>query len=119
MPVEKSGEKEFKFQYEDFGEHIEKFHPKFVKALVRYNPQDLPDSKQRQKGNLKKVSDYCEANNHKFLLEVLIIPTDAQLQETGTKKMFDVKLRPSLAVEVIKDLQKFRSRTRCLETGRF
>jgi myo-inositol catabolism protein IolC len=107
VPVEKSGEKEFKFQYEDFGEHIEKFHPQFVKVLIRYNPQDLPDSKQRQKESLKRVSDYCEANNHKFLLEVLVIPTDAQLKDVGTKQMFDLKLRPQLLTEVINDLQSF------------
>ena len=39
MPVEKSGQNEFDFQYgEEFGEHIEKFDPDFSKVLVRYNP---------------------------------------------------------------------------------
>jgi len=105
LPVEKSGKKEFEFQYEDFADHIERFHPKFVKALVRYNPQDPQDSKKRQKNNLKKLSDYCEKNNHKFLLEVLVIPTQAQLKEIGTKQMFDSKLRQELIIEAIKDFQ--------------
>src|SRR5438874_13096975 len=39
MPVEKSGQDEFDFQYgEDFGAHIEQFDPDFSKVLVRFNP---------------------------------------------------------------------------------
>src|SRR5919201_1080382 len=39
MPVEKSGQNEFDFEYGDaFGDHIEKFDPDFAKVLVRYNP---------------------------------------------------------------------------------
>ncbi|MEO8345452.1 MAG: DUF2090 domain-containing protein, partial [Betaproteobacteria bacterium] len=38
-PAEKSGQEEFDFEYgEDFGAHIEAFHPTFCKVLVRYNP---------------------------------------------------------------------------------
>ena len=41
MPVEKSGQNEFDFEYgDDFGAHIEKFDPDFSKVLVRYNPED-------------------------------------------------------------------------------
>src|SRR5580700_12144937 len=39
MPVEKSGQNEFDFEYgDDFGAHIERFDPDFSKVLVRYNP---------------------------------------------------------------------------------
>ena len=39
MPVEKSGQKEFDFEYgDDFGAHIERYDPDFSKVLVRYNP---------------------------------------------------------------------------------
>jgi myo-inositol catabolism protein IolC len=107
LPVEKSGQAEFDFQYAEFGEHIEKFHPSFVKALVRFNPGDEESSKQRQKDKLKRLSDYCHENNHKFLLEVLIIPTETQLKEAGTRQGFDRKMRPVLAAEVTKDMQDF------------
>ena len=41
MPVEKSGQDEFDFEYgDDFAAHIEKFDPDFSKVLVRYNPDD-------------------------------------------------------------------------------
>src|SRR5512132_50787 len=40
MPVEKSGQDEFDFQYgDDFGAHIAEFDPTFSKVLVRYNPE--------------------------------------------------------------------------------
>lgn len=107
LPVEKSGQTEFDFQYADFAQHIERFHPSFVKALVRFNPADAGELKERQKGKLKQLSDYCHENNHKYLLEVLVIPTEMQLKDIGTKQMFDQKLRPSLAAELVKELQDF------------
>ena len=40
MPVEKSGQDEFDFDYgDDFAKHIGTFDPTFVKVLVRYNPE--------------------------------------------------------------------------------
>ena len=49
MPVEKSGQAEFDFQYgDDFGAHIEQFDPHFSKVLVRYNPDD-PDSEMNER----------------------------------------------------------------------
>lgn len=107
LPVEKSGQEEFNFQYENFGEHIAKFHSQFVKALVRYNPVDPEDLKQRQKEKLKQLSDYCHEKTHKFLLEVLVIPTETQLKEIGSQLSFDRKMRPVLAEQVIKEFQDF------------
>ena len=107
LPVEKSGQTEFDFQYEDFAEHIQKFRPKFVKALVRYNSADANDLKRRQKEKLKQLSDYCHDNNHKFLLEVLVTPTETQLKEIGSQLSFDQRMRPVLTERVIKELQDF------------
>src|SRR4051812_23642206 len=40
MPVEKSGQNMFDFEYgDDFGQHILDFDPDFSKVLVRYNPE--------------------------------------------------------------------------------
>ena len=108
LTLEKSGETEFKFQFNDFGEHIQKYHPTFAKVLIRYNPADRDDLKLRQKKNLKLVSDYCHENNFKFLLEVLVLPTDEQLKDSGgSKTKYDRELRADLTREVIKDLQAF------------
>ena len=108
LTVEKSGEEEFKFQYQDFREHIEKYHPTFAKVLIRYNPKDEEDLKQRQKDKLKLVSDYCYESNFKFLLEVLVIPTQTQLKEVGgSRGKYDRELRPRFTVEVIRELQNY------------
>ena len=49
MPVEKSGQDEFDFDYGDqFGEHIERFDPDFSKVLVRFNPDGDPEMNKRQ-----------------------------------------------------------------------
>ena len=105
LTIEESGEEEFKFQYPDFEEHIQKYHPTFAKVLIRYNPVDKEDLKQRQKKKLKLVSDFCHEENFKFLLEVLVIPTKSQLRDAGNKDIFDRKFRCDLTVEIIKDLQ--------------
>src|SRR6266480_3307084 len=49
MPVEKSGQDEFDFEYgEEFGEHIERFNPDFSKVLVRLNPEADRETNERQ-----------------------------------------------------------------------
>src|SRR5215813_2733300 len=40
VPAEKSGQKEFEFEYgDDFAKHIEGLRPTFCKVLVRYNAE--------------------------------------------------------------------------------
>src|SRR5919199_1567960 len=83
MPVEKSGQNEFDFQYgSDFGAHIEKFDPDFSKVLVRYNPDD-PDAEmnKRQLEKLKRLADWLHSNGRKFLFELLVPATDDQLEQ--------------------------------------
>ena len=42
MPVEKSGQDEFDFEYgDDFARHIEAVNPMFAKVLVRYNQRPI------------------------------------------------------------------------------
>lgn len=107
LTTEKSGQKEFIFEYEDdFAKHIEKYNPPFVKALIHYNPNDDPLSKMRQQQKLEILSNYCHGNSYKFLLEVLISPTDSQLKEAnGDNDLYDTKIRPNLTVKAIEELQ--------------
>jgi 5-dehydro-2-deoxygluconokinase len=108
MPVEKSGQNEFDFDYgEQFGEHILKFDPDFSKVLVRYNPDDDPELNERQLGRLRKLADWLHANDRKFLFELLVPATDAQLKSAGgDTDRYDAELRPELmrrAIEAIQD----------------
>ncbi len=108
MPVEKSGQNEFDFQYgADFGAHIEKFNPDFSKVLVRYNPDD-PDTEmnRRQLARLKELSDWLRANGRKFLFELLVPATDDQLASVGgDSDRYDAELRPELMRRSIDDIQ--------------
>ena len=57
MPVEKSGQNEFDFEYgDDFGAHIEEFDPDFSKVLVRYNPDGDAEMNERQTERLKRLA---------------------------------------------------------------
>ncbi|MFZ0040392.1 MAG: DUF2090 domain-containing protein, partial [Solirubrobacteraceae bacterium] len=110
MPVEKSGQNEFDFQYgADFGEHIEKFDPDFSKVLVRYNPDD-PDTEMNkaQLGRLKELSDWLHAHDRKFLFELLVPATEDQLAKVdGDEDRYDAELRPELMRRAIADAQDF------------
>jgi 5-dehydro-2-deoxygluconokinase len=110
MPVEKSGQNEFDFQYgDDFGAHIEKFDPDFSKVLVRYNPED-PDTEmnQRQLGRLKVLADWLHEHDRKFLFELLVPATDEQLEKVGgDTDRYDTELRPQLMRRAIEDIQNF------------
>jgi myo-inositol catabolism protein IolC len=107
MPVEKSGQEEFDFDYgEDFAKHIEKFDPTFVKVLVRYNPEGDGEMNKRQLGRLKRLSDYLAQKKRPFLFELIVPSTATQLSNLGgSKEKYDQELRPKLMVDSLKEIQ--------------
>ncbi len=106
LSTEKSGQQEFALAYEnDFAEHIKKYEPTFVKALVRYNPQGDQELNKRQQKKLKEVSDWCHQYNYKFLIEALVPATEGQLTQAGDIKKYDEEDRPILILEMISQLQ--------------
>jgi myo-inositol catabolism protein IolC len=109
MPVEKSGQDEFDFQYyEDFGGHIESFDPQFSKVLVRLNPEGEPEMNERQLGRLKRLADWLHDHDRKFLFELLVPATDEQLEKAGgDTDRYDAELRPELMRRAIEQIQDF------------
>jgi myo-inositol catabolism protein IolC len=109
MPVEKSGQDEFDFQYGDaFGEHIERFAPDFSKVLVRYNPDGDADMNHRQSERLKRLADWLHEHDRTFLFELLVPATDEQLESVGGDgDRYDAELRPELMRRAIAELQDF------------
>jgi 5-dehydro-2-deoxygluconokinase len=107
MPVEKSGQNEFDFQYgEDFGAHIEQFDPNFSKVLVRYNPDGDAEMNGRQVERLRRLSDWLHEHDRKFLFELLVPAEDAQLEQVGgDSDRYDAELRPELMRRSIVELQ--------------
>jgi myo-inositol catabolism protein IolC len=108
MPVEKSGQNEFDFEYgEDFGAHIVKFDPDFSKVLVRYNPGDDPELNEPQLKRLRRLADWLHENERKFLFELLVPATEDQLAKVeGDEDRYDAELRPGLMRRAIEDIQK-------------
>jgi len=107
MPVEKSGQNEFDFDYgENFAAHIEKYDLDFSKVLVRYNPEDDPVMNERQLGRLKRLSDWLHAHDRKFLFELLVPATEEQLASfEGETDRYDAELRPELMRRTIEAIQ--------------
>jgi myo-inositol catabolism protein IolC len=107
MPVEKSGQNEFDFEYgDDFALHIEEFDPDFSKVLVRYNPEGDEGMNSRQSERLRRLSDWLHENDRKFLFELLVPAEEAQLSAVGgDTDRFDKELRPALMMDAIRDLQ--------------
>jgi 5-dehydro-2-deoxygluconokinase len=107
MPVEKSGQDEFDFEYgEDFGAHIEEFDPDFSKVLVRLNPDGDDEMNRRQLERLKRLSDWLHEHDRKFLFELLVPATEGQLASVeGDSDRFDAELRPALMREAIQQIQ--------------
>ena len=93
MPVEKSGQEEFDFQYgEQFGEHIESFDPDFSKVLVRYNPDDNQEMNQRQLARLKELADWLHDHDRKFLFELLVPGSEDQMEKvSGDSDRYDAE----------------------------
>jgi myo-inositol catabolism protein IolC len=103
MPVEKSGQKVFDFEYgEQFGEHILAFDPTFSKVLVRYNPDDSPETKRIQLERLKRLHDWLRERERRFLLELLVPATKEQLEAVGgDSERYDREVRPELTLQAI------------------
>jgi myo-inositol catabolism protein IolC len=107
MPVEKSGQDEFDFQYgDDFPAHIEKFDPFASKVLVRYNPEGDADMNTRQLERLKRLADWLHDNDRLFLFELLVPAEKHQLEAVGgDSDRYDAELRPELMRRAIEDIQ--------------
>jgi myo-inositol catabolism protein IolC len=107
MPVEKSGQNEFDFEYgDDFGAHIEEFDPDFSKVLVRYNPEGDQEMNERQCERLKRLADWLHEHDRRFLFELLVPAEEAQLERVGGDSgRYDAELRPELMRRTIVELQ--------------
>jgi 5-dehydro-2-deoxygluconokinase len=107
MPVEKSGQSEFDFEYgEAFGEHIERFDPDYAKVLVRYNPDGDPELNRRQADRLVRLSQWLAERDRKLLFELLVPAEEEQLASVdGDADRYDAELRPDLMIRAIAGLQ--------------
>ena len=109
MPVEKSGQDEFDFQYGDaFGEHIAADDAGFSKVLVRLNPEGDAEKNERQLDRLKRLADWLHDHDRKFLFELLVPAEAGQLESVGgDSDRYDAELRPELMRRAIEQIQDY------------
>jgi len=107
MPVEKSGQDVFDFEYgDDFGAHIEAFDPTFSKVLVRWNPDDDSAIKAIQAERLARLGSWLHERDRLFLFELLVPASDRQKEMVGgDMEAYDRHIRPILMLEVIHELR--------------
>jgi len=107
--AEKSAQEEFDFEYgNQYGAHILKFNPTFVKVLVRYNPQGNAALNHRQAERLKQLSDYCHSHGNKLMFELLVPALAEQLTAMGGDlAKYDRELRPKLMIQTMKQIQDY------------
>jgi myo-inositol catabolism protein IolC len=107
-PAEKSGQKEFDFEYgEQFARHIEATNPKFCKVLVRYNPEGDRALNRRQAARMRRLSDYLHSSARLFMVELYVDAEPGQIKRFQTQKgTYDLDLRPGLMVRTLRELQE-------------
>lgn len=104
IPAEQSGQTEFRFEHgEDFRAAIESVDPDAVKALVRYNPAGDVEANRRSRARLVILQEYLRVSNRRFMLELLVPGTPAQMARVDVDR-FDDDVRPGLAVTAIEEL---------------
>ncbi|MEA2555042.1 MAG: hypothetical protein QOI60_373 [Actinomycetota bacterium] len=109
MPVERSGQREFDFEYgaDGYAAHVEAMDPDLVKPLARYNPDGDGAMNARQALRLKTLSDWVHANGRKLLFELLVPAEPHQLEAVGgDAARYDKELRPALMRTAVAELQQ-------------
>ncbi len=97
MPVEKSGQNEFDFEYgEDFARAHLEVRPRLLQGpRPSTTPTTIPEMNERQLGRLKRLADWLHDNGRKFLFELLVPATDGQLASVdGDTDRYDAEMRP-------------------------
>jgi len=73
---------------------------------VRYNPEGDAELNGRQTARLAPLSEYCRTADQRFMFELLVPATPAQLDRAeGNTEIFDRRLRPGLMLQTIRALQ--------------
>ncbi|MDD3919014.1 MAG: DUF2090 domain-containing protein [Candidatus Pacebacteria bacterium] len=101
LPIEKSGKEILELEYKDLKE-IKKIDPDYIKVLIRYNPLNI-EINEKQDIVLKKINTFCEKNNYKLILELLVPPTEDDLKLTTN---YDKYLRLNRTCQAIQEIQE-------------
>ncbi len=108
VPTEKSSQRVFAFEHgKNFDKYIAQIEPDIVKALLRVHP-DNHQANQLQLKRLRRLYDWCHVQDFNLLVEMLVPPSDKDLQKVGhNREEYDKKIRPTLTLQSIQLFYKF------------
>jgi myo-inositol catabolism protein IolC len=105
MPVERGGCEVYETEPDDLPAYLAHFRPELPKVLVRYNVEGSGADNRIQRERLAKVSQAVRDSGGRFLFELLVPPTPAQLATVGgDTARFDAELRPALILRAMTEL---------------
>jgi myo-inositol catabolism protein IolC len=81
VSVEKSGTKEFDFNYSDFSNHLKAYEGSIAKVLLHIDSFKEEEKAKEQVEKLKRLNDWCKENNYKLLIEPLSSSKENQLED--------------------------------------
>ncbi|MEW2379594.1 2-deoxy-5-keto-D-gluconate 6-phosphate aldolase domain-containing protein [Micromonospora sp. NPDC047812] len=105
MPLERGGCEIYETEPADLKSHLEHHQPELPKVLVRYNVEGDVDGNRVQRARLAEVSAAVRDAGGRFLFELLVPPTPAQLDAVGGDPgRFERELRPALVHRAMTEL---------------
>ncbi|MGO1972791.1 MAG: 2-deoxy-5-keto-D-gluconate 6-phosphate aldolase domain-containing protein [Propionibacteriaceae bacterium] len=105
VPIERAGLDVYATEPDDLAGHLRHLAPEFAKVLVRYNPDGDPDQNLAQRNRLAEASQISRDSGCRFLFELLVPPTPAQLESVaGDQERYANELRPGLTRQAMAEL---------------
>lgn len=104
MPLEKGGRDVYEDEPDDVAAYLAHHRPDLAKVLVRYNPDGDPEANALQRRRLSATARAAHEAGSRFLFELLVPPTPAQLDSAGDRRTFDDEVRPGLILRGMEEL---------------
>jgi len=106
MSVERARVAEFRFEDAlGFSERMSNLDVTYAAARVPYNPGEESMVNEAQQRKLRRLSEIARSSSPGLTLELIMRPTQAQLDQSGSVEAWDTDVRPSLIVQAIHELQ--------------
>lgn len=105
MPIERAGQAVYETEPHDLPAFLARFEPEFAKVLVRYNSEEDAGQNEVQLQRLAEASRISRGSGTRFLFELLVPPTERQLQAVdGDVLRYESELRPLLTRQAMEEI---------------
>lgn len=105
VPIERAGLDVYETEPDDLAGHLRHVGPEFAKVLVRYNPAGDSGENRVQRDRLAEASQISRDAGCRFLFELLVPPTPAQLASVaGDQERYAHEVRPTLTRQAMEEL---------------